>query len=223
MTLARTAPQFRTVVVIHNVLIERLNPRLEFVAALAHVKGVVPRCRKNPGQRHRNIPRLPGRSPARYAQPGATREHHRPTGQTDRAAHGTHGITAREGHALLHQPVEVRRVEGRIPQRVQAIGAVVVGMEVENVGSGWRGCSGGLQRGQGRRQYQGGDQPQAHFLGEDFADVLRMSTGASLRCGGPGVLRPSATTFPSKAVSCRTTSGWVDCRFCFSPLSLERS
>ena len=79
-----------------------------------------------------DLERLPDRAPG---------VDHRPAGDADRAAPGTHIVGVGEGRSRADDPVEVRRLDLIVAQGVDGLVALVVGEDEEKVGLG-----GGLGR-----------------------------------------------------------------------------
>jgi hypothetical protein len=62
-----------------------------------------------------------------------TGEQHGPAGQAHGTDHRTHRVATRERHPLLDQFVEVWGLQHPVAQRMQAVGAMVVGVKMEDV------------------------------------------------------------------------------------------
>ena len=60
----------------------------------------------------------------------------------------------RKAHAMLDERIEIRRLKQRIAERMQAVGAMVVGMDVEDI---WLGSRGSAKRGDGNHEKCGSD------------------------------------------------------------------
>ncbi len=75
---------------------------------------------------------------ARNALPRATGEHHRATWRADGTDHRAHGVEMGEGHAAYDERIEIGRLEQRVAERVQTVGAMVIGVDVEDVGATFR-------------------------------------------------------------------------------------
>ena len=120
--------------VVEDVRLERLQPFGEGIATLAHVPGTIAGSGQHAGQEGLRL-RCPGAGVlrARDALPGPAGQHHRAAGRADRADHGALGVGARESGPASDELVEVRGDQPGCTERTQAVGPVVVGVDVEDV------------------------------------------------------------------------------------------
>ena len=160
MPRAGTSPRIAAAI-IHQVGVKSLNAWLEFIAALAHVPGFVASGAEHPGQEGGRFLR------PLQAQPGTPRKHHGSAWQTHCANQEPLGIAMAEGHSTLDQSIEVGSFEHRVTEGMQAIGAMIIGMDVENVGPRAR-CTGSAGR-HGPEQQRKGEKAE---LGETLHWVI---------------------------------------------------
>ena len=120
--------------VVEDARLEGLEPLGEGIASLAHMPGAIAGGGQHAGQEGL---RLRGSGAgvlrARDALPGPAGQHHRAAGRADRADHRTLGVSPGEGGPAGDECVEVRGEETRRAERPQAVGPVVIGMDVEDV------------------------------------------------------------------------------------------
>ena len=62
-----------------------------------------------------------------------TKMHHGSTRRADGTDHRAHSVAMCECHSMFDERVEIRRLEQRGAQRMRAVRAMVVGMDMENV------------------------------------------------------------------------------------------
>ncbi len=116
--------------VVVEIDVEGLGAGEILVAILAHAPGVIARALQHGGQGSgaRNVP-----ARRTNAKQRAAGEHHGAARQTHGGSHGPHGVTVTERHAARDQLIEIRRIQFYGTERVQGIGAMIVGVDVENV------------------------------------------------------------------------------------------
>ena len=125
--------------VVDDVRLEGVHPCGEGVASFAHVPGAVAGRREHAGQESGGVVGLrPGRLGAGDALPGSSGQHHRAARGADRADHRALRVGAGEGEAAGDERIEVRSEESRRAERAQAVGPMVVGVDVEDVRPGRR-------------------------------------------------------------------------------------
>ena len=103
--------------------------RQHVVVVEAHLGGVAHEVRRDRCRRRRAHELLE----LGDALPRATGEHHRAARRADRADHRTHRVAMRKRHATFDECVEIRSNQQRITKRMEAICAMIIRMDVQDV------------------------------------------------------------------------------------------
>ena len=162
--------------------------------------------------------RRPGRVPQQLlvrVKQGLPREQHRPGGDARGAVEPALHIGAGKGHALMAQPVQVRRADHRVAERGNGIGALVVVEDEEDIG---------FVRREGGRKGQQQNQPNnetPHRPMIEFARLVVQTTNSSTPCTALLIPRQTARPRLLPAAACRWellkglcgSEAWRACRW----------